>query len=198
MAFHSGQEDLTCSRRQIASSIVQSMRKSVIVTKVELSEKTRNTSPDLHEHVHSDTQSDTSSTLSNQEEPTQPLQDLLRLDEFKTFVIDQQAGLTGGEVVAQYPCVKTENKFFIWIAATPIAYFSKNTFLNLADLAEKEGAQELYFLLSRDNLHVKKYKRMFEVIDAERVDLPQIQLLIKDNLVSRTVSKETLFFRLSL
>lgn len=73
--------------------------------------------------------------------------DILRLDSFESFVIDSQAGLTGKHIIAQYPCILSANKFFVWIGSTDISIFGKTTLMNLADLAEQKGAKEMYLLL---------------------------------------------------
>ena len=51
--------------------------------------------------------------------------------------------------------------------------------MNLANLAEKEGATDMYLILERSNQHKQNFRKMFRVIDAERLTSPQTQELIK-------------------
>lgn len=41
--------------------------------------------------------------------------------------------------------------------------------MNLANLADQKGAKEMFLLLNKDHAQLSQYKRMFKVIDAERV-----------------------------
>ena len=41
--------------------------------------------------------------------------------------------------------------------------------MNLTNLAEKEGAKEMYLILERLNPHKQNFRKMFRVIDAERL-----------------------------
>jgi len=42
--------------------------------------------------------------------------------------------------------------------------------MNLTNLAEKEGASEIYLILDRLNPTKEHFRKMFRVIDAERVN----------------------------
>lgn len=128
----------------------------------------------------SETQSDTSSNDSIEHEASvKPIIDILNVSSFNSFVINSQAGLSGTTTIATYPCVLTATKFFVWLGATSITVFDKSTFMNLANLAEKEGATDMYLILERSNQHKQNFRKMFRVIDAERLTSPQTQELIK-------------------
>lgn len=89
----------------------------------------------------SETQSDTSSEDSPRVEATvRPMLDILKVAKFESFVIDSQAGITGHEVIAQYPCLLDGSNFFVLIGATDISMFDKNTFMTLANFGEDHGA----------------------------------------------------------
>lgn len=66
---------------------------------------------------------------------------LLNLGEkFDSFVVDQQAGVTGKSVMAQFPCILDDTRFYVWLGATSVSNFGNTTFMNLANLAEERGA----------------------------------------------------------
>lgn len=88
-----------------------------------------------------ETKSDTSSDAPSDVESTvQPMLEILSLGNFDSFVIDSQAGLTGSSVVAQFPCILEEQRFFVWLGTTEVSLFGKTTLMNLANLAESKGA----------------------------------------------------------
>lgn len=138
----------------------------------------------------SDTQSDTSSDQERVPElnsTISPLLKVLKLDSFESFVIDSQGGLTGKTVLAQYPCILAGDKFFVWIGSTDISIFGKTTLMNLANLAEDKGASNLLLIIDKDHTQMHHYKRMFKVIDAERVPATSMQDLIKSDLTPETL-----------
>lgn len=93
----------------------------------------------------SETQSDTSSELEH------PLLDMLALDDHTAIVIDSQAGLTGRDQVAQFPCILANNKFYVWIGHTEYSKFGKSTLLNLADFAATRAAEDLLLVIDSAN-----------------------------------------------
>lgn len=95
--------------------------------------------------------------------------EILELKQFNSYVINTKAGLTGTTTIAQYPCILTENQFFVWVGTTDIQLFDKNTYMNLANLAEEKCATDMYLLLDRENEHKTSFRKMFRVIDADRV-----------------------------
>ena len=70
-----------------------------------------------------------------------PMIDMLTLEEgkFKTFVVDSCFGLQGTQTLRQYPCLLDQSRsaFYVWLSDTAITVFTKDTFMNLANLAEK-------------------------------------------------------------
>jgi len=111
--------------------------------------------PDIvHLSEDSETQSDTSSNESMEHEASvKPILQILNVDSFSSFVINSQAGLSGTTTIATYPCILTASRFFVWLGSTSISVFDKSTFMNLTNLAEKEGAKEMYLILERLNPH---------------------------------------------
>jgi hypothetical protein len=66
----------------------------------------------------------------------------------------------------------------------------------LADLAEKEGAKDLYLILERLHPQKENFLQLFRVIDAERVSTAKAQDLIKKDLLARALDVE--FYKICL
>ena len=66
----------------------------------------------------------------------------------------------------------------------------------LADLAEKEGAKDLYLILERLHSQKENFLKLFRVIDAERVSTAKAQDLIKKDLLARALDVE--FYKICL
>ena len=66
----------------------------------------------------------------------------------------------------------------------------------LADLAEKEGAKDLYLILERLHTQKENFRKLFRVIDAERVSTAKAQDLIKKDLLARALDVE--FYKICL
>ena len=130
------------------------------------------------------------------EATVKPILQILNVGSFSSFVINSQAGLAGTTTVATYPCILTASRFFVWLGSTSISVFDKSTFMNLTNLAEKEGAKEMYLVLERLNPHKQNFRKMFRVIDAERLTAAQTQELIKKDLLPRALDVE--FYKISL
>ena len=143
-----------------------------------------------------ETQSDTSSDKQVDDKAVQPLLDLLALSSFDSFVIDCNAGLTGKDVMASFPCILDSSRFYVWLGETEINLFGKNALLNLACLAESKGAKEMYLVLEKKNPDIKSFMRMFKVIDAARVSSAQVQQLIRSDLQAKVL--HAAFFKLDL
>lgn len=84
----------------------------------------------------------------------------------------------------------------MWIGATEFSLFGKTTLMNLANLAESKGAETLYLVMDRDHAQLKDYKRMFKVIDAERVASADVKELIKSDLVAKLL--DVVFYGIDL
>ena len=133
-----------------------------------------------------------------------PLVSQLALQEgkFKRFIVDSCAGLLGSETLRQYPCLMdfASGRFYVWLADTDIALFTKSTFMNLCNFAERQGAQKVLLLLDADHAQKKQYKSMFQVIDAYRLGSNQVKLLIEnqDRLAAKALLQKTSFYELVL
>ena len=94
--------------------------------------------------------------------------EILRLtNKFESFVVDEQAGLAGDTIIAQFPCILDSEKFYVWIGDTKLMLFGRSTICNLANLAESKNAESIIFILNRSHLQKSYYDKMFKVIDAE-------------------------------
>ena len=56
--------------------------------------------------------------------------------------------------------------FYVLLAQVEIKHFTKSTFMNMVEFAEKLGAQRLMMLLSTDHPEKRCFKKIFSVIDA--------------------------------
>lgn len=59
--------------------------------------------------------------------------------------------------------------------------------MNLANLAEDKLASNLFLIIDKEHTQMHHYKRMFKVIDAERVSPSSMQDLIKSDLTPETL-----------
>lgn len=66
-------------------------------------------------------------------------------ENLKLFEFDARVGLNGAHCQWNFPCLyNEENKtFFIWLGDVTIDKFTKTTFMNLVDFAEKTGASNM-------------------------------------------------------
>jgi hypothetical protein len=80
-------------------------------------------------------------------------------DQGKIFELDSRVGLNGSQCYWSFPCLNDEQKqrFFIWLGDVTIEKFTKTTFLNLADFAEKSKAKQMVLVLSRDHAQKGMY-----------------------------------------
>jgi len=68
----------------------------------------------------------------------------------RKFLFDACAGLSGSETLHQFACIYDEatRRFYVWLGDTDFALFTKSTFMNLSNFAEKElGARTAVFLV---------------------------------------------------
>lgn len=68
--------------------------------------------------------------------------------------------------------------------------------MTLANLAEKEGANDMYLVLERLHPQKANFRKLFRVIDAERVNTANTQDLIKKDLLARALDVE--FYKICL
>lgn len=66
----------------------------------------------------------------------------------------------------------------------------------LANLAEKEGAKDLFLILERSHPQKENFRKLFRVIDAERVNTANTQELIRKDLLARALDVE--FYKICL
>jgi len=75
---------------------------------------------------------------------------------FRVYELDSRVGLNGSKSLETFDCLmETESKrFFVWLGDISIDKFTKTTFLNMVDFAEKAGASSMVIVQNRD--HVQK------------------------------------------
>jgi hypothetical protein len=70
--------------------------------------------------------------------------EILKLKEgsYKLYDIDSRVGLNGSKCFSQFQCLHDEDsqRFYVWMGGMTIDKFTKTTFLNLVNFAEKAGA----------------------------------------------------------
>lgn len=89
------------------------------------------------------------------------MQDLFKIPDAqgKAFEVESRVGLNGSQSYWSFPCLADESKqrFFIWLGDVTIEKFTKTTFLNLVDFAEKSGAKKIILTLNRDHPQKDKF-----------------------------------------
>ncbi len=72
----------------------------------------------------------------------------------KQFELDSKVGLNGSKTCWSFSCVydQEREKFFVWLGDITIERFTKTTFLNLVNFAERIGAKQLILIQNRDHL----------------------------------------------
>jgi len=130
----------------------------------------------------------------------QPLLEKIEVSKskYQTFLIDSVAGLSGNEKLREYPCLLNEenSKFFVLLGDTEFSLFSKSTFMNLCNFAEKNGASSVVLLLDREHAQKSQYRRMFKVIDAERLCKDEAEALLAEG--KKSCVQETTFYEVEL
>lgn len=128
-----------------------------------------------------------------------PLCDLIAADDQQIFVIDSIAGLSGNQMVRQYPCLldKKTGAFFVLLGDAAFSLFSKSTFMNLCTFAEDHGAKTIVLILDRFHEQKREYRRMFKVIDAVRMKKAEATSHLKLHRQLAGVN-ELAFFKMSL
>lgn len=73
---------------------------------------------------------------------------------FRVYELDSRVGLNGSKSLEKFDCLmETENKrFFVWLGDISIDKFTKTTFLNIVQFAEKAGASSLVIVQNRDHV----------------------------------------------
>lgn len=78
----------------------------------------------------------------------------------------------------------------MWLADTDLSVFTKDTFMNLCNFAEKHNAKDVVFLLDREHKQKNEYRRMFRVIDAKRLGTDNVTSLLKQDSTSSSSDEE--------
>lgn len=122
---------------------------------------------------------------------------------YDKFTIESVGGLLGTDKLAEFPCVHdcAAKKFYVQIGKTDYAFFTKSTLLNLCDFAEKENAQQIVFILDRQNGNASKYKSTLRMVDAEKLGKIDITELFEKTLDANSIKDlrtEQSFFLMEL
>lgn len=113
----------------------------------------------------------------------------------KHFELDSRVGLNGAQVCWSFPCVLDEQRqtFFVWLGDITIERFTKTTFLNLTNFAEREGATQIMLIQPRDHVQKAQFQKLFKVLDAERVSKKGMQDLMGEDKLEQHVEKFALY-----
>jgi len=60
-------------------------------------------------------------------------------------------------------------RFYVWLGDVTIDKFTKTTFLNLVNFAEKAGSTKMILVQNRDHVQKDQFQKLFKVLDAHRV-----------------------------
>ena len=71
----------------------------------------------------------------------------------KLFELDSRVGLNGSQSNWSFPCMQDEDshRFYVYLGDVNIDKFTKSTFLNLVNFAEKAGCNKLILVQERDH-----------------------------------------------
>jgi len=109
----------------------------------------------MNSPVAADSTSDDSLSIEEGEEngSCSKLRKLFKTQQSSAYEFDSLVGLNGSQIHSSFPCLLDEEKkrFFIWLGDITINKFTKSTFMNLADFAEKKGALTITVILFRDH-----------------------------------------------
>lgn len=80
-------------------------------------------------------------------------------EKVKMFEIDSRVGLNGSTTNWQFSCMQDEERknFIVWLGDISIDKFTKTTFMNLVNFAEKAGCAKMILVQNRD--HCQKGKK---------------------------------------
>lgn len=78
----------------------------------------------------------------------------------KLFELDSRVGLNGSQSHWSFPCMQDEDaqRFYVWLGDLSIEKFTKTTFLNLVNFAEKANCNKLILVQDRDHRQKGKSK----------------------------------------
>jgi alcohol dehydrogenase class IV len=75
----------------------------------------------------------------------------------------------------------------------PIEKFNKSTFMNLANYAEKNGAQSMILVQDRNHTQKDDYRKLFKVLDAKRVRKSGMKDMMTEERIHDWIEKYALF-----
>jgi len=72
---------------------------------------------------------------------------------YKLIDIDSRVGLNGSKSLWSFSCLQDEvnKKFFVWLGDLPLEKFTKTTFLNLTNFAEKLNCKQVVLIMNREH-----------------------------------------------
>jgi len=85
------------------------------------------------------------------------------------------------------------SNFYVMLNKVTIDKFTKSTFLNLVAFAEKKGAKQMVLLLKREHEQKDQFRKLFNVLDAERVDKSGMGELLRNERLSECIVKYALY-----
>lgn len=79
------------------------------------------------------------------------------------FDLDSRVGLNGSQSNWSFSTLfdETNKRFYVWLGDVTLDKFTKTTFLNIVNFAEKTGATQVILVLFRD--HSQKGKKFISV-----------------------------------
>jgi len=92
-------------------------------------------------------------------------------DAYRLFEFDSRVGLNASQTHHSFPCLFNEEKkvFYVLLGNATIDKFTKSTFMNLANFAEKSGAKQIVLVQQREHEQKDQFRKLFKVMDAKRV-----------------------------
>lgn len=77
----------------------------------------------------------------------------------KLFELDSRVGLNGSQSNWSFPCMQDEDsqRFYVWLGDVNIDKFTKTTYLNLVNFAEKALCNKMVLVMDRDHRQKGKF-----------------------------------------
>ena len=96
------------------------------------------------------------------------MQELFKVDgeKCKLYEIDSRVGLNGQTSNWSFPCMLDEDRknFIVWLGDVCIDKFTKTTFMNLVNFAEKSGCAKMILVQNRDHAQKGRFKVFHQLI----------------------------------
>jgi len=74
-----------------------------------------------------------------------------------------------------------------------IERFTKSTFMNIVDFAEKLGATKMILIQNRDHVQKDQFRKLFSVLDAHRVGKNGMTEMTTEERLNEWISKYALY-----